>query len=67
MNGKNMDIQLRKPNIKFIFERFIKNTWLDNHKLKMVQQTDEIIISLTEKAAERVKKLLEKENKLGYG
>ena len=33
----------------------------------MVQQTDEIIISLTEKAAERVKKLLEKENKQGYG
>lgn len=31
------------------------------------QQTKEIIVTLTEKAAEKVKKLLEKENKLDYG
>lgn len=33
----------------------------------MQQQTKEIIVTLTEKAAEKVKKLLEKENKLDYG
>ena len=31
------------------------------------QQTKEIVISLTEKAANKVKLLLEKENKQGYG
>jgi len=33
----------------------------------MQQQTKEIIVTLTDKAAEKVKKLLEKENKLEYG
>ena len=33
----------------------------------MQQQTKEVIISLTEKAAGKVKLLLEKENKQGYG
>ena len=33
----------------------------------MEQQTKELIVTLTEKAAEKVKKLLEKENKLDYG
>ncbi len=31
------------------------------------QQTKEVIVTLTDKAAEKVKKLLEKENKLDYG
>ncbi len=33
----------------------------------MQQQTKEIIVSLTEKAASKIKQLLEKENKKGYG
>lgn len=33
----------------------------------MQQQTKEIIVTLTEKAADKVKSLLEKENKQGYG
>ena len=33
----------------------------------MEQQTKEIIVTLTEKAANKVKLLLEKENKQGYG
>jgi len=33
----------------------------------MEQQTKEIIVTLTEKAANKVKSLLEKENKQGYG
>ena len=33
----------------------------------MEQQTKELIVTLTEKAAEKVKKLLEKENKPDYG
>ncbi|MBI2660358.1 iron-sulfur cluster assembly accessory protein [Candidatus Woesearchaeota archaeon] len=33
----------------------------------MEQQTNEIIVSLTDKAAEKVKKLLEKESKPDYG
>ena len=33
----------------------------------MEQQTKEVIVSLTEKAANKVKLLLEKENKQGYG
>ena len=33
----------------------------------MEQQTKEIIVTLTEKAASKVKALLEKENKPGYG
>ena len=33
----------------------------------MEQQTKEIIVNLTEKAADKVKKLLEKENKQTYG
>ncbi len=33
----------------------------------MEQQTKEIIVNLTEKAANKVKLLLEKENKQGYG
>ena len=33
----------------------------------MEQQTKEIIVNLTEKAADKVKLLLEKENKQGYG
>ena len=33
----------------------------------MQQQTKEIIVSLTEKAAKKVKLLLEKENKKDYG
>lgn len=33
----------------------------------MQQQTKELIVNLTEKAAEKVKKLLEKENKPDYG
>ena len=33
----------------------------------MQQQTKELIITLTEKAANKVKQLLEKENKHGYG
>ena len=33
----------------------------------MEQQTKEIVVSLTEKAANKVKALLEKENKQGYG
>ena len=33
----------------------------------MHQQTKEIIVTLTEKAASKVKSLLEKENKQGYG
>ncbi len=33
----------------------------------MEQQANEIMISLTEKAANKVKSLLEKENKQGYG
>ena len=37
-----------------------------NHN-KMHQQTKEIIVTLTEKAASKVKSLLEKENKQGYG
>ena len=33
----------------------------------MQQQTKEIIVTLTEKAADKVKKMLEKEDKLDYG
>mgnify|MGYP001605005186 CR=1 FL=1 len=33
----------------------------------MQQQTKELIVTLTEKAANKVKALLEKENKQGYG
>jgi len=34
---------------------------------KMQQETKELIVALTEKAANKVKALLEKENKQGYG
>ena len=33
----------------------------------MQQETKELIVALTEKAANKVKALLEKENKQGYG
>lgn len=32
-----------------------------------MQQTKEMVVTLTDKAADKVKKLLEKENKQGYG